>query len=184
MAQMVIVSLHAHLESKAETFIRRTWEQAAQLQLEIERAPEGIRPHMTMGSWRLADVPPGFTEKLVATLSTLPTVQLRLNLQLGIKEFVHFYLVPVINHDLLAYHEHLHKAIGDVGRRYRPTDFPGSWAPHVSTFACREKDLPTAFQIIKCLPYPLATSITGMGLVRYGEGEIKTLASFDLAKPA
>jgi hypothetical protein len=182
MADEKALILHGYLEQKAEAIIRRTWEQAEKIGLAIEHAPDSVRPHLTLGSWQLAELTPGLAEKTVAALAGLPPFGLRCNIQLGTGgTHVHFNLVPIVQHDLLTFHEHVHAALPRIGRAYRAADMPGTWIPHISLFHCAEDDLVEAYQVVKCLALPFAGRIDSMGLVLYGTGSMQKVASFDLA---
>lgn len=182
MADAKSLILHGYLESKAESIIKRTWEQAEKIGLHIEHAPESIRPHLTMGSWQVSEMTPGVAEKMVVALSGLPPFTLKCNIQLGTGgTHVHFNLVPIVQHDLLTFHEHLHSALPKPGPAFRAADMPGSWVPHISLFHCAEDDLVEAYQIVKCMTMPFVGKVNAMGLMLYAKGSVQKVASFDLA---
>ena len=176
-----VLNLHAFLEPRGESAITRSWEQAGAMELDIGRSPIGVRPHMTLGSWQVQEITDGLAEKLASTLSVVPSLKIMLTMRLMARERAYFSLVPFVQRELLDFHEAVHKAVGSVGKPYRAADQPGTWNPHISLFNCAEEDLPTAYELIKCLPMPIKTEITCMGLVTYGGGgPVKTLITFPI----
>jgi hypothetical protein len=181
MASESILALHGHLDEKSEAILRRVQEQVVSLGLEVERAPEEVRPHMTLGSWKTARIAPGSVEKAVIALSSMPAVPLVLTFQLGVGPAARISLSPVVQHDLLTWHEHVHASVGSAfGTPYRPHDFPGKWVPHISLFRCEENDLPAAYHALKSITVPLRASVAGIGFVLYEGSGIRSLASVTL----
>ncbi len=181
MAQSPILALHGYLDEKNEASLRRLQEQVASLGLEVEKAPEGVRPHMSLASWRTPQLPPGAVEKAVLALSSMPALPVLLTLQLGVGQVARMSLAPIVQHDTLTWHEHVHAALGTAfGAPYRPHDFPGKWAPHVSLFRCEENDLPAAYHALKSVQLPMRATLSGMGFVLYDSGGIRSLASVSL----
>jgi hypothetical protein len=177
------IVLHGILDAITEQAVRRTWHQAEALGLEIERAPDEVRPHMTLGSWRVGDLPGGTLERLALKLASLPAVSCKLYLRLVPREQASFALVPLVQIELLAWHKEIHALAGSLGQPLRPGDFPGTWAPRVSLFSCNEDDFANAYQIVRSLNLPLNAKIGSLAFVTYGANEpLRVALTFDVRK--
>jgi hypothetical protein len=166
-----VLAVHAFLDSKAETVISRLWQHAETLEVDIDRPPVGVRPHLTLGSWKVGELPEGLSERIAAAFTTVPCISLRLVLRLAARQRAYFSLAPLVQHELLQWHEGIHRQIGALGTRCRAADFPGQWNPHLTLFNCDEGDLAGAYGLLKCLPLPLKAEVASIGLMVYTRDE-------------
>ncbi|MBD3243605.1 MAG: hypothetical protein GF331_23650 [Chitinivibrionales bacterium] len=176
-----VLALHGFLDQRAETVITRMWEHAGALDVDIHKPPEGVRPHLTLGSWELDDVPAGLAERTATALGAIPRVTLNCTVRLAARQQAHFSLAPLIQHDLLNWHEDIHRRIGAIGTPRRAADFPGHWNPHITLFNCEEEDLPSAYDLLKTLPLPLKAEVVSAGLLLYARHEpVRSLISVSI----
>ena len=104
---------------------------------------EGMRPHMTIGSWQ---VTPDEMQQAIAKAQTLqgripsrvmalqPVVREQQNGGLSFN-FVPAADAPGPAIPLADYHRMVHEQLGFKFEPYRPIDLPGQWRPHVTMFS-------------------------------------------------
>ena len=179
-----VLAVHGYLDSKAETVISRLWQHAQTLELELNRPPDGVRPHLTLGSWKVAELPDGLSERIAAAFALVPRISLRFALRLAARQRAYLSLAPLIQHELLRWHEDMYRRVGDLGTRCRAVDFPGQWNPHVTLFNCDESDITGAYSLLKCLPLALQAEMTSIGLMVYSrDAAVRSVVTVNIGQP-
>jgi len=173
MSDTIVIGLHAHLDPETEAAIVAACEAAEERGIGTRGWNKTLRPHMTMGSWYVPSIDQDAFDRMTRRLCGLGSFPLRLSFMASVRERLHINLCPVVQHELLRYHERVHEALGSdtPPNHQRDIDLPGQWVPHVSVMDCADSDLPAVMPLIRSLGLPRAAHIRGFGFASYRGGE-------------
>ena len=182
-----VLALQAFFDDESNAAIKPSWDVALATKGMECAGSEGMRPHMTIGSWQVTP------EELQQAIAKAQTLQGRIPsrvmaLQPVVREQqgggLSFNFVPAPDAPgpaipLADYHRMVHEQLGFKFEPYRPIDLPGQWRAHVTMFSGNAEARGQTEKAIELAKKVEQVRITSFGLVTFGP--VKTLAEIKCA---
>ena len=166
-----VLGLQAFFDDASNAAIRRSWDLAIATPGMQCAGAEGMRPHMTFGSWRVTpeelrqaiELAKGLQGRIPGRVVALrPVVRQRRD---GGTSFDY---VPAEDLSLADYHRMVHERFGYGFEAFRPIDLPGQWRPHVTMFSGSAEAEEQTEKAIELAEQVEQVRIASFGLVVFG----------------
>jgi len=169
--QKTVLGLQAFFDDASNAAIRPSWDLAIATPGMTCAGAEGMRPHMTFGSWQVTP------EELQQAIEKAKALEGRIPgrvvaLQPVVRERrdggVSFHYVPAEDPSLADYHRTVHERLGYGFESFRPIDLPGQWRPHVTMFSGSPEAKEQTEKAIELAKEVKRVRIASFGLVIFG----------------
>lgn len=166
-----VLGLQAFFDDASNAAVKPSWDLAIATPGMQCAGSEGMRPHMTFGSWRVTPQELQQAIEIAGKLQgSIPGREVALQAVVRQRRGggTSFHYVPAEDPSLVDYHRMVHERLGYTFEPFRPIDLPGQWRPHVTMFSGSAEARERTEKAIELAKQVGQVRIASFGLVIFG----------------